>query len=125
MIFHFMNQKVDLVTDNYYEKTLTYQKNIDEAERSKEINKNIKIEYLNNQLKFIFPDSSAKEIKGGEIYFYRPSDSSKDFKTDFSLNENGEILLDVSKIDKGYWKVQIRWLMNSESYSVERTVMLN
>ena len=125
MIVHFMNQKVDLVTDNYYEKTLVYQKNIDEAERSKELNKNIKIEYLKNQLKFIFPDSSAKEIKGGEIYFYRPSDSSKDFKTEFSLNQNGEILLDVSNIDKGYWKVQIRWLMNSESYSVERTVMLN
>jgi len=125
MIVHFMNQKVDLVTDNYYEKTLVYQKNIDEAERSKELNKNIKIEYLNNQLKFIFPDSSAKEIKGGEIYFYRPSDSSKDFKTEFSLNQNSEILLDVSNIDKGYWKVQIRWLMNSESYSVERTVMLN
>ena len=125
MIIHFMNQKVDLVTDNYYEKTLVYQKNIDEAERSEEINKNIKIEYLKNQLKFIFPDSSAKEIEGGEIYFYRPSDSNKDFKTDFSLNENGEILLDVSKIDKGYWKVQIRWLMNSESYSVERTVMID
>ena len=92
-----MNQKVDLVTDNYYEKTLVYQKNIDEAERSEEINKNIKIEYLKNQLKFIFPDSSAKEIEGGEIYFYRPSDSNKDFKTEFSLNKNGEILLDVSK----------------------------
>jgi hypothetical protein len=125
MIIHFMNQKVDLVTDNYYEKTLVYQNNIDEAERSKEINKNLKIEYLKNQLKFVFPDSSAKEIKDGEIYFYRPSDSNKDFKTDFSLNENGEILLDVSKIDKGYWKVQIRWLMNSKSYSVERTVMIN
>ena len=125
MIIHFMNQKVDLVTDNYYEKTLVYQKNIDEAERSEEINKNIKIEYLKNQLKFVFPDSSAKEIKDGEIYFYRPSDSNKDFKTDFSLNENGEILLDESKIDKGYWKVQIRWLMNSESYSVERIVMID
>jgi hypothetical protein len=31
MIFHFMNQKVDLVTDNYYEKTLVYQNQIDEA----------------------------------------------------------------------------------------------
>jgi hypothetical protein len=27
-----MNQKVDLVTDNYYEKTLVYQNQIDEAE---------------------------------------------------------------------------------------------
>lgn len=125
MIVHFMNQKVDLVTDNYYEKTLVYQQNIDEAERSKEINKIMRIEYLENQLKVIFPDSSIKEIKDGEIYFYRPSDSSKDFKTKLSLNEDGETLLDVSNIEKGYWKVQIRWLMNSESYSVERTVMLN
>ena len=125
MIFHFMNQKVDLVTDNYYEKTLVYQTKIDEAERSKEINKKIKLEYLNNQLKFIFPISTINSINNGEIYFYRPSDSNKDFKTILQLNENGQFLLDVSNIEKGYWKVQIQWLMNEESYSVERTLMIN
>ena len=125
MIFHFMSQKVDLVTDNYYEKTLIYQSKIDEAERSKEINKEIKLEYLNNQLKFIFPNSTANKISSGEIYFYRPSDSNKDFKAPFQLNESNEMLLDASKIEKGYWKVQIKWLMNEESYSVERTLMIN
>jgi hypothetical protein len=120
-----MNQKVDLVTDNYYEKTLVYQKNIDEAERSERINKNLTLEYQKNQLKFTFPDSTAREIKRGEIYFYRPSDSSKDFTTEFSLNENGETIVDVSNILKGYWKVQLKWMMNNESYSVERTVMIN
>ncbi|MCK7524121.1 MAG: FixH family protein [Ignavibacteriales bacterium] len=44
----------------------------------------------------------------GEIYFYRPSDSGKDFKSIFELNENGELLLDVSGIEKGYWKVHLR-----------------
>ena len=125
MIFHFMNQKVDLVTDNYYEKTLVYQNQIDEAKRTKEINNEIKLEYLNNQLKFIFPDSTVKQMSRGEIYFYRPSDSGKDFKSIFELNENGELLLDVSGIEKGYWKVHLKWLMNKESYSVERTVMIN
>ena len=38
---------------------------------------------------------------------------------------NGEQLFDVSKIEKGYWKIQMKWLMNSESYSVERAVMIN
>lgn len=125
MIFHFMNQKVDLVTDNYYEKTLVYQNQIDEAERTKEINKEIELEYLNNQLKFTFPVSVIGNMKGGEIYFYRPSDSNKDFKTTFQLNENGESLLDASKIQKGYWKVQLKWMMSGESYSVERTVIIN
>lgn len=125
MIFLFMSQKVDLVTDNYYEKTLIYQNQIDEAERTKEINNKIRLEYLNDQMKFAFPDSVAKQIKYGEIYFYRPSDSSKDFKSTFELNENGVLLLDASKIEKGYWKVRMRWIMNEESYSIERTVMIN
>jgi hypothetical protein len=125
MIFHFMNQKVDLVTDNYYEKTLVYQKNIDEAERSREFDKDIKFEYSNNKLKFIFPDSVAKAMNDGAIYFYRPSDSAKDFKTHFYLDEKSEMMYDLSKIEKGYWKVQIKWLMNEETYSVERTVMVN
>lgn len=125
MIFHFMNQKVDLVTDNYYEKTLVYQTQIDEAERSREFNKEIKVQYLNNQLKIIFSDSTAKRINNGEIYFYRPSDSGKDFKFAFELNENAELELDAEKIERGYWKVFFKWMMNGESYSVERTLMIN
>jgi len=125
MLFHFMNQKVDLVTNNYYEKTLVYQTKIDEANRSEEINGEIKLEYLNNRLKFIFPISTINKISEGEMYFYRPSDSNKDFKAPFQLNENNEMVWDASKIDKGYWKVQIHWLVNNESYSVERTLMIN
>jgi nitrogen fixation protein FixH len=125
MIFHFMNQKVDLVTSNYYEKTLVYQNNIDEAERSREIDKDIKLEYSDNKLKFIIPDSVAKAMNDGAIYFYRPSNSNMDFKTPLQVNQNGELVLDASKIEKGYWKVQMKWLMNKESYSVKRTVMIN
>ncbi len=123
MIFHFMNQKVDLVTDNYYEKTLVYQTQIDEAKRSRKIDNSIKFEYLNNQLRFIFPDSLVNQINNGEIYFYRPSDSSKDFRTPMRLDKNGEVVFDVSSIAIGYWKIQLKWFMNRESYSLERTIM--
>lgn len=120
-----MNQKVDLVTDNYYEKTLVYQNQINEAERSRQFDKELKLEYLNNQLKFSIPDSLSKNIKAGELFFYRPSNSGLDFKIPFQLNEDSEILLDVSKIERGYWKVQMKWLVKEESYSIERTLMIN
>jgi hypothetical protein len=125
MIFHFMNQKVDLVTDNYYEKTLTYQNQIDEADRSREIDKEISFEYSGNQLKIVLPDSIAKNMNDGEVYFYRPSDSNMDFKFPLQADKNNELVLDASKIDKGYWKVQMKWLMKEERYSIERTVMIN
>ncbi len=125
MIIHFMNQKVDLVTEDYYEKTLTYQEQIDEAARSQEFDRNIRIEYLKDRLKIIFPAEINGKIRNAEIYFYRPSDSSKDFKSSFDLVNNNELLFDVSKIEKGYWKIQLKWLLNNERYSVERTVMIN
>lgn len=125
MIFYFMNQKVDLVTDNYYEKTLVYQNQIDQADRSRQFDKEIKLEYSDNQLKFIILDSLAENIKSGELYFYRPSNSTLDFKIPFQMNDEGEILLDVSKIERGYWKVHLTWLMNGESYSIERILMIN
>jgi hypothetical protein len=125
MVFHFMNQRVDLVTDNYYEKTLIYQNNINEAKRSSKIDKAVVLEYTGNQLKFVFPDSIAPQMSDAELYFYRPSDSKMDFKTLIRVEKNGELVLDISKIVRGYWKVRMKWLMNKESYSIERTVIIN
>ncbi|NWF88508.1 MAG: FixH family protein [Ignavibacteriaceae bacterium] len=125
MIFHFMNQRVDLVTDNYYEKTLVYQKQIDEAERSKQFDKDIQLEYASNQLKISFPDSLVKNLVNGQLLFYRPSDSNKDFKTSFQLNDAGETILDVSTLERGYWKLQLNWFIDNESYSIERSLMIN
>ena len=64
-------------------------------------------------------------MNDGEVYFYRPSNSNMDFKTPLQVDQNGELVFDASKIEKGYWKVQMKWLMNDVSYSIERTVMLN
>lgn len=125
MIFHFMNQKVDLVTTNYYEKTLTYQEQIDEANRSKLFDEQIILTYTASLLTFSFPDSLANKIQNGELIFYRPSDSSRDFKSSFNLSKQGKIALNVSDLEKGYWKLQLKWNMNDKSYSIERTLMIN
>ena len=125
MLFIFMNQKVDLVTDNYYEKTLVYQDKIDEVERSKQYDESVKFEYENNQLTINIPDSLLLNVKNGELYFYRPSDSGKDFKMPVDFNGGSNMIFDVSKVERGYWKVHINWLMNEQTYSLERTVMIN
>lgn len=124
-IFYFMNQKVDLVTDNYYEKTLTYQTEIDEAARSETFDEKIALIYSDKFLTISFPDSLVSKVKDGELYFYRPSDSGKDFKSPFNLNEEGKSSLNLSNLEKGYWRVHLRWITNNSSYSIERTLMIN
>src|SRR5690606_6670306 len=78
MMLIFINQKVDLVTENYYEKTLVYQEQIDIKKRTAELKEDVEINYDGNNINIIFPKSILNEISSGEIYFYRPSDSNQD-----------------------------------------------
>ena len=47
-VFTFMNEKVDLVTDNYYKKELKYQKQIDKLNRTHDMRMDVEIQLSNN-----------------------------------------------------------------------------
>ena len=120
----FMNRRVDLVTDNYYEKTLTYQNQIDTYKRTAELKDKVSFNYADNKINLSFPDSLLHQVNNGILYFYRPSDSRKDFTLPIQLNKEGSQTVNTNKIDKGYWKVEILWTMNNEDYKMERSVLI-
>lgn len=120
MVIYILNQKFDLVADNYYEKTLTYQNQIDAEKRTLSEKEIVFIE----EEKLII-NYTEEIIQGGEIYFYRPSDSSKDFKQSFETNENGLFELPLNSLLKGYWKIQVSWIKDSNKYYTEKSVVIN
>ncbi|MEJ2614755.1 MAG: FixH family protein [Ignavibacteriaceae bacterium] len=120
----FMNQRVDLVTNNYYEKTLTYQNQIDTYKRTAELKEKVSFNYAGNLINLSFPGSFLQQVKNGKLYFYRPSDSRKDFTIPIRLNKVGSQSVNTTKIEKGYWKVEIQWTMNNEDYKIEKSVLI-
>jgi len=120
----FMNQRVDLVTNNYYEKTLTYQNQIDAYKRTAGLKEKVSFNYADNKINLYFPGSFLQQVNNGKLYFYRPSDSRKDFTVPIQLNKEGSQTLNTAKIDKGYWKVEIQWTMNNEDYKMEKSVLI-
>ncbi len=120
----FMNQRVDLVTNNYYEKTLTYQKQIDTYKRTAELKQRVSFNYADNKINISFPDSYLQQINDGKLYFYRPSDSRKDFTIPIQLDKRGSQTFNMTKIDKGYWKVEIQWTMDNQNYLMEKSVLI-
>jgi hypothetical protein len=120
----FMNQRVDLVTNNYYEKTLTYQNQIDTYKRTAELKEKVSFNYAGNLINLSFPGSFLQQVKNGKLYFYRPSDSRKDFTVPIRLNKVGSQSVNTTKIEKGYWKVEIQWTMNNEDYKIEESVLI-
>lgn len=120
----FMNQEVELVTDDYYEKTLVYQDQIDLEKRTVDNNKSVEIKNGNGIVQFIFPEEAAKNFVNGNIYFYRPASSKKDFTIPVNLDENGEQIINGKNLDKGLWRISVRWNLKSEEYFSEKSIII-
>ncbi|MCX7876043.1 MAG: FixH family protein [Melioribacteraceae bacterium] len=124
MVFIFMNQDVGLETDDYYAKGLEYQKQIDKIERTNQLNEQLDIIQKKDSIIFNFPKIFESEKISGEIYFYRPSSNTKDFKVKIELtNSNQQIF--TNKLDKGLWKIKVDWFANNQNYYNEKIIMIN
>ena len=125
MTLIFMTQDVSLVSDNYYEKSLTYQDEIDKQNRTNLLDEQVKINFNGEIINVLFPVEYLSKNISGEIYFYRPSDSKLDFKIPLDLNEEGNQLILVKDFEKGFWRVKMNWTMNGNGYYNERAITIN
>jgi hypothetical protein len=85
----FMTQDVDLVADKYYENSLQYQVEIDKQSRTKSLDEQVKINFNGEVINILFPSVYLDKNISGEIYFYRPSNPSLDFKLTFASEYEG------------------------------------
>lgn len=118
-----MNQRVDLVTDNYYEKELKYQEQIDKIKKTKELKEKTEIQLIEKTVKIKFPALPDKNSPKDFILFYRPSDPSKDVKIQVSADSLGFQFIPVEKLARGFWKIKLNWTSGGSEFYDES--MLN
>lgn len=107
-VTYMIRQDVQLVDNDYYEKGIKYQEVIDQ---SKESNKliSLQLDSLNElALTITVLDTSIKQLSG-DLFFYRPSDKSKDFTTSVSCKYGEPFRFPMNTLVKGPWKVTIIW----------------
>ena len=124
MTIIFMNQDVSLVSDNYYEKSLSYQKEIDKQSRTNSLDEQVKINFNGEIINILFPVECLNKNISGEIYFYRPSNPKLDFKLPLDINEEGNQIILVKDFEKGFWRVKLNWTMNGNGYYNERAITI-
>jgi hypothetical protein len=124
MVFLAMNQKIELVTPDYYAKELKFQQEIDAMNNAGMLSANIQVEIQNNALLVSFPEEmNNMEIKG-EALMFRPSDSSLDVSFPLELNAEGKMLLKSDKFKTGLYKLTVKWAAEGKNYQTEHTVVL-
>ncbi len=114
----------DLVTKEYYQAELVYQKEIDSERNSKSLTKNIHTELTSKGLQIIFPNNIQTSIVKGNVFLYRPSNKKLDFETPLSIS-NSQMLIPNSQLLEGRWDIKIYWIYNNKEYLYKESIHYN
>lgn len=126
MVFYFARQDVDLVATDYYKQEIEYQDQIDKINNARALKEAIEFQYLNElrKVKLTFPKAHVKSGISGKIQFYRPSNADEDREYDIQPIPNGDQLIGVGSLKKGFWKIKIHWSAGGKEFYDEKVVTL-
>lgn len=117
-------QSNDLVTEDYYQKEVDYQRQIDKEAKSKRLPGQISIIKGAATLAFQFPSLAGIDSVNGEIHFYRPSNKKMDKKIQIKINDDRTQVVDIREFVKGFWKIKIDWAIGDSAYYHEESLFL-
>lgn len=119
-----MKQDVNLVSDDYYDKEIKYQQQIERIERTNKLEKENIISYKGSVVTIELPMKFSSKNVEGEILFYRPSDATSDLKIPLSIDSTGVQIIPVSALEKGLWTIKVDWLVLGKEYFNEKRIFL-
>ncbi|UEG50092.1 FixH family protein [Ferruginibacter lapsinanis] len=123
MVVKSSNQKMDLVTTDYYAKELKYQDKIDEAKRTSALSKEIACTIADDKISILFPkDFEGKNI-AGDILLYCPSDEGKDVAQKFATQDLTTAISLPAK-SKGLYEIHISWVVDGNNYYYQKKILI-
>jgi hypothetical protein len=120
MVYKCTRQHFDLVSTDYYAQELKYQNVIDGGNNLTALNAKVIISNHGGSYDIQLPEIAGNNSKG-EVFFYRPSNSSEDFRIPLSTNY---IEVPKSKLLSGLYKVKVTWTANGKAYFDEQALVV-
>lgn len=117
-LIFFAGNMGEMVTEDYYEKTINYQDDIDAARRANALADKPAITEQANGFMITFHEF----IPNGDVLFLRSDDSKKDIVKPLKLNSKNQMLIHSVDLQKGEYEVTIRWKQDNEDYLVKERV---
>lgn len=122
MVFRSSQEKVDLVTEDYYQKELEYQEIINFKANAENLEKGLTYKVEKNEIDFIFPEQHNSI--SGNIQIYRPSNDSFDQYFEIKLDDQNQMKVNLGNTPMGLYKMMVKWNNNSIGYYVEKDIYL-
>lgn len=125
MVYLTSLQNRDLVSENYYEEELAYQKVIDQSGKTAQLSKAVEVnqDKLNNILEVRLPPEFDNINALGKWNLYYAADRKMDVEGTINTN-NGNQKIQLPKSRTGNYTLKLEWEGNGQSYYFEEIIFL-
>ena len=122
LVFRSSQERVDLVTEDYYQQELEFQEIIDQKKNANNLEPGLIYQIDHMDIKFQFPPSQNQI--DGRIQVYRPSNKNFDKWFDIELSDDNSMKISMEDSPLGLYKMMVKWESDSMIYYVEEDVYL-
>ena len=125
LVYRTSQENRDLVSDNYYEEELAYQKIIDQSAKTAKLSASVKMEVdqMKNTLQIQLPPEFRNTNTVGKWNLYFAADRTMDLEGTLNTN-NGTYQFQIPEGRKGNYTVKLEWNGLGESYYFEKIIFL-
>lgn len=122
-IFPIGKQNSDLVTENYYEDELEYQKVIDAKNNANSLAQKPFFAQLPYGIRIAFPKETVDA--GQQVHFelYSTNNKEKDKKQNITIDSNNSFLIPKEMLSTGSYTLKVRWKKNNIDYQVDYDII--
>lgn len=123
----FSKNTFDLVTDNYYEEEINYQKEIDATHNAALLKEKPKIEIISESgIKIIFPKEFNFTNTTGKFKLFRANSQALDInKNELDLSPSNTLLIPSKVLVNGNYTLKLYWKKDKINYQMEIPITWN
>lgn len=118
-----MGRRVDLVSSDYYERSLQLDRRLDAKRNAVAIGDALLFEHHPGTLVISLRMVDARSATG-RILLYRSSDAHADREMPLALDDSGRQIVPLAGLKSGSWSLQMEWRLHDRDYYVERQLTL-
>lgn len=123
LVFPNGKQNSELISDNYYEDELAYQKVIDAKKNAEQLAEKPVYQQTKDGINLTFPDSGNPDGKNISFVLFRTDDKNLDVKKDASLDGSNSVLIPAKVLRKGSYTLMLKWKRNNKPYQLDYDVL--
>jgi nitrogen fixation protein FixH len=126
LVYKTGQQRIDLVSRNYYEQELKYDTQIEKERKTNLLNEEVRINY-DSEKKMIsvqFPSKNTHLQLSGTLTFYKPDNAALDHTEVISPDKNNLQTIATNNLANGLWKIKVNWEAGNEAYYNEEKILV-